>query len=166
MRTHDSMSELDLTTLREYLSYDPATGVFTWIEKSAPKVVVGARAGSVSPIGYIQIQVLKHRYFAHRLAWFFVHGVMPTHNIDHINGDRGDNRIVNLRDVTQQVNVQNERNPRRGNPYLGVSKKRNKWVAAIRFDGRNKNLGHFDTPEEARDAYLAAKRKVHAGCTI
>lgn len=162
------MNELDHTTLRECLKYDPDTGVFTWRKKIAHKVNIGAVAGNVMPIGYRVLQLFKQRVYAHRLAWFYCYGVWPTGNIDHLNGDKDDNRISNLRDVTQQHNVQNERHPRRSNPYLGVSydKQRGKYLAQIRANGKTKNLGRFDTPEEARDAYLEAKRKLHAGCTI
>ena len=164
------MSKCDLTAelVREYLNYDPDTGVFTWRKKSSPKSVVGAVAGDAKPNGYRTIQLLGCRNFAHRLAWFYVYGVWPKHHIDHINGVRDDNRIANLRDVTQQHNVHNERKPRRGNPYLGVSysKDRDKYLAQIYANGKAKNLGRYDTPEEAYAVYIEAKRKLHAGCTI
>ena len=160
------MSDIDSTTLREYLSYDPDTGLFTWIKQSSCRAKVGTIVGAGRRTGYIDVGLLGKVYKAHRLAWFYVYGVWPEFNIDHINGNRRDNRIANLRDVPQRTNIENEIHPRRGNPYLGVSKKRNKWVAQIRAEGRSRNLGSFATPEEARDVYVAAKRKLHAGCTI
>lgn len=165
---HDSVSDLDSTTLREYLSYDPDTGVFTWIKKPSSKTLLGAVAGTLTVYGYLQIGLHKKLYKAHRLAWFYYYGRWPSHNIDHINGCRTDNRIANLRDVPPAVNNQNQTKPQKGNAYLGVHqmKGKHKWRAAIHLNGKSIYIGSFDTPEAARDAYIAAKRKLHAGCMI
>lgn len=162
------MSSRDLTaeTLREYLNYDPETGVFTRIKSTTRPGRVGAVAGAEDSRGHIQVRVLGKLYLAHRLVWLYVHGVWPTYQIDHINGVRSDNRLSNLREVSASVNQQNQRRPRSVNPYLGVTKRHDKWRARITVEGRLTQLGTFDTPEEARDAYLEAKRKLHAGCTI
>lgn len=160
------MSKLDSTRLRELLSYDPTTGVFTWRVKVSRKTVVGGVAGSRMPQGYVVVQFYGVRQYAHRLAWCYVYGSWPTGVVDHINGTKDDNRIENLRDVTQRANTQNSTAPRRGNPYLGVSKKRNKWLAQISDHGKHVRVGLFNTPEEAHAAYVAAKRKLHEGCTI
>lgn len=162
------MSDLDSTTLREYLSYDPETGLFTWIKKPSSKTLLGAIAGTPTVYGYTQIGLFKQLYSAHRLAWFYQYGVWPTQNIDHINGIRTDNRIANLRDVSCGGNNQNQTRPQRDNPYLGVHKfkGRDRWRAAISVNNNSIHIGSFATPEEARDAYVAAKRKLHAGCTI
>lgn len=160
------MSDIDSTRLRELLNYNPDTGVFTWRTKVSRKVVVGAVAGNRVPAGYVHIQVNGVRYYAHRLAWCFVYGSWPTSVVDHINGIKDDNRIANLRDVSQRANTQNTSRPRKDNPYLGVSKKRNKWLAQISDRGKHVRIGLFDTPEAAHEAYVEAKRKLHAGCTI
>ena len=158
------MSTRDLTAelLREYLDYNPDTGIFTWRKRSG-RCKAGTVAGNVMPVGYVCIQVRGIAMYAHRLAWLYVHGVHPTHNIDHLNGAKADNRIANLRDVPQSLNTQNSRDPRRSNPYLGVSKKRSKWRAQIYSEGRSVVLGHFSTPEAAHEAYVKAKRELHAG---
>lgn len=164
------MSKRDLTaeTLREHLSYDPGTGVFTRRKSNTNAVKAGTVAGSLARNGYVTIMVNGHMYKAHRLAWLYVYGVWPAHHIDHINGVKHDNRIANLRDVPMSINAQNLRAAKRANPYLGVSyhKAHNNWRATIKINGRYKHLGSFDTPEDARDAYLEAKRKLHVGCTI
>lgn len=164
------MSTPNLTSseLRTLLDYDPNTGVFTWRETRNNNAKAGAVAGSRTPQGYLNIHIRDNPNRAHRLAWLYVHGVWPTHNIDHINGDRADNRIANLRDVTQAVNQHNQRAPRGANPYLGVHHypARGQWRARIWLDGKQYYLGAYATAEEARDAYLAAKRRMHEGNTL
>ena len=154
--------------VREVLAYDPETGQFTWRVRTGPRGVVGARAGTTDLRGYRRIDIDGCTYWAHRLAWLHVHGTWPEVEIDHINGDRADNRIVNLRSVPRGVNQQNLRRAHKNNRsgLLGVSKWRNRWGARIKVDGVQTWLGVFDTPQEAHEAYLAAKRQMHDGCTI
>lgn len=161
------MSDLNSTRLRELLDYNPTTGVFTWRVNRRGPARIGAVAGRVNN-GYCEVCVDMRRYLSHRLAWLYVHGNWPQGQIDHINGVRTDNRIENLRDVTVGENHQNKRRPQGANPYLGVTwhKGRQKWQAQIGVDGVKRVLGRFSTAEEARDAYLRAKRELHAGCTI
>jgi hypothetical protein len=159
--------------IKELLKYDPDTGIFTWIAKTAPRAnrrKIGSEAGSIDKNGYIIISIFGVRILAHRLAWYFVHNKFPNHNVDHINGNRNDNKIENLRDVPQAINSQNSRVPRANNKsgYLGVhfSKVSNKWTSQITINRKCKSLGFFETPEAAYTAYLEAKRKIHEGCTI
>lgn len=154
--------------LRELLAYDPDTGLFTRRVRTGRTVVVGSVAGNVNPRGYVSISVDAKLYLAHRLAWLYINGSWPTGQIDHINGVRSDNRAANLRVVDQIKNSQNMRRPgsRNTSGFLGVSKRRGRWRAIIRFDGKTKQIGTFDSPQEASEAYLAAKRVAHAGCTI
>jgi hypothetical protein len=146
------------------LNYDPNTGVFTWAISSARRIQVGARAGCLDKAGYIQIRIDGKIHRAHRLAWFFVHGVYPADQIDHINGVRDDNRISNLRIATHGENQQN-RGKQKNNTsgYLGVSwhKHRGKFSAQIQVNGKQKNLGYFDDPDEAHQAYVTAKADLH-----
>lgn len=156
---------------KRLLSYDPETGVFVWRVNRRGRARAGDVAGSLKPTGYVRIHVAGVPVFAHRLAWAFVHGEMPTHTIDHINGDPADNRIANLRDVPSRMNSENRRTagPRRaGGSLLGAhwSKVWKRWKSSIITQGRSKHLGWFDTEEQAHAAYVAAKRQLHAGCTL
>jgi hypothetical protein len=118
--------------------------------------------------GYQLVCVDGHKYPAHRLAWLIAHGVWPDGQIDHINGNRADNRLENLRDVPRAINAQNQRRAPKNSAsgFLGVSRHNNRWRARITIDKRTVRLGTFDTPHQAYAAYLSAKRQLHDGCTI
>lgn len=98
---------LTAEVIAKYLSYDPNTGHLTWKESPRYGIPAGARAGSPNARGYIQVMVAGRKHYAHRLAWLLHHGVWPTRVIDHINREKTDNRIRNLRDVPQAINLQN-----------------------------------------------------------
>jgi hypothetical protein len=153
--------------LRELLHYDPLTGLFTRLV-AASNAPAGSAAGSLANIGYLRISVDGARYLAHRLAWLYVHGEWPQQEIDHINGDKIDNRIANLRDASRGVNCQNIRAARRDSKtgLLGVYERRGRFTACIEVSGRTVTLGDCATPTEAHAVYLQAKREFHAGCTI
>lgn len=154
--------------LRELLSYDQETGVFTWRVQTNNRVKVGMVAGSLNGQGYVQLRVDGIRYAAHRLAWLYVHGEWPKHQIDHINGSKADNRIANLRDGTQSLNQQNRRTALSTNKtgFLGVASFKGKFRALIYVKGKHVELGSFETPERAHAVYIEAKRKYHEGCTL
>ena len=155
--------------LKELLDYDQETGVFVRrIVPRSSRVQIGAIAGTLKKRGYLVIGIDNSIYMAHRLAWLYVYGKFPDNGIDHINGVRNDNRIVNLRDVTQKINIQNQRLARSDNKLgmLGVSTRRGKFMAQININGIRTYLGDFEIAEDAHEAYLAAKRKFHLGCTI
>ena len=159
------MNDIDFNELKKRLSYDPNTGNFIWLQRVSRSTYPGTIAGTPNSNGHIQIRISGKRFFAHRLAWGFVYGEWPKGVIDHINGIRNDNRIINLRDVTISENAQNQRTPRMGSKsgYLGVSfvQSRGKWQAGITANGKFKFLGHFDSPEIAHAAYIDAKRVYH-----
>lgn len=160
-----------LEELKGALHYDPETGEFTWARFCSPRAVAGSRAGAVYQNGYRMICFQRKDYPAHRLAWAFVHGVWPSANIDHINGNRTDNRISNLRDVPQTMNSQNQRRPHKDKTscqLIGATwdKMWKNWKAQVRLNGKTIYLGRFATAEEAHAAYLEGKRRLHPGCTI
>ena len=156
-----------LSKLKEYLSYNPDTGVFSCIKPSG-KRKVGDLVGTING-RYLQIGFGMQRERAHRLAWLYVHGEMPK-VIDHINGTGLDNRLCNLRNVTQKENVHNYRIVPKHNStgYLGVSyfKASNKFSAYVTNNYKKIHLGYFDDPKVAHQTYLTAKRKLHTSCTI
>jgi len=158
--------------LRELLHYDPDTGIFTRRVRTSTSTRVGEVAGTVRGTGgYRCVPVDGKRYAEHRLAWFYVYGRWPTEQIDHINGIRIDNRIVNLRDASGSMNRENQRAARSDNRSSGIlgvcyCKLHKKWKASIRVKGVLKHIKYCATAEEARDAYIRAKRALHEGCTI
>lgn len=171
-------------TLKAILNYCQETGVFTWLfleidstksksiryQKTWNSRFAGKVAGTIHHEGYIQITIEGNRYMAHRLAWLYMYGAFPKDHIDHINGNRSDNTLYNLREATNAQNLQNQRMPSSNNKsgFLGVSlcKLRNKYQAVIMVSGKYKHLGYYDTPEEAHEVYLDAKRENHSFCTI
>lgn len=160
---------MSISRLRELLHYDAATGVITRLV--APKrslIKVGDIAGSPDSDGYLQISVEGKRFKAHRIAWALMTGAWPENLVDHKNGVKGDNRWNNLRDVTNAVNSQNQirANAKNTHGFMGASPNRNCWVAGIKVDGKSRCIGTYKTPELAHEAYIKAKRELHAGCTI
>ena len=155
--------------LRQLLSYDPLTGIFTRLKRTSMRINVGQEAGYLHKDGGVQISVLNKEYKAHRLAWLYMTGEWPEFEIDHINGNRSDNRWENLRDIKHAINLQNRRKPQTNNRstgLLGVYPNKKRYRAVIATNGKSTHLGTFDTPDGAHEAYLKAKRKFHAGCTI
>lgn len=159
--------ELTAERLRDKVHYDPNTGLFRR-RHTGPGVKAGEIAGSVHANGRIVFNVDQTVYYAHRLAWLYVHGVWPAFDVDHRNGDCQDNRIDNLRAVTRTVNAQNQRRAHSDNKtgLLGVSIRNGKPCAQITVNRRVIWLGFHATPEAAHQAYLVAKRRAHEGCTI
>jgi hypothetical protein len=144
--------------LRELLDYAPATGHFYW-RKRVGNSYAGKRAGTTQD-GLVRISIGARVYQANRLAWLHVHGRFPEGVVDHINGDRSDNRIANLRDCSHVENARN-RKCHSISGLKGVVAHGRKWKASIAVDGRDHYLGLFTTKEEAGAAYDAAARRLH-----
>jgi len=147
--------------LKNCLKYDSETGDFVWLVKKNG-VKKNMHAGSLNR-GYTLISINGQRYFAHRLAWIYVYGEWPCGEIDHIDGDRSNNRIENLRIVDRSQNMQNEGHARSSNSVgsLGVSRHGSKYRARIEVNGKQTHIGTFDTVIEASVAYLKAKKMLH-----
>lgn len=162
--------------LRQHVHYNKETGIFTRVKDHVKKkYLAGSVTGVSRPDGYLQIMIDGKIFLAHRLAWLYEFGEIPSKCIDHINGDKKDNRIANLRSVTQAVNVQNVRKTkgiRTHSQFLGVSLANNgsckekPYKARIVVNSKEIHLGTFDTEENAHQAYILAKRKYHEGCTL
>lgn len=165
MAAEDSIG-LTLDRLRQLVHYDPETGVFTRLSNRR-NVYLGPISNALMTHGHTRLRIDRVPYLSHRLAWFYVHGRWPS-TIDHINGDANDNRICNLREVSHTMNMQNKRAPFKNNKcgFLGVRFKAGRYEASIYTQGKKHHLGRFDLPEEAHEAYVAAKRRLHEGCTI
>lgn len=143
--------------LLELLDYSPDTGVFTRKIGSRNRRA-GSVAGSNSH-GYREIKLDRKKYLAHRLAWFYVHGSWPKCLIDHIDMDRSNNRISNLREATHSTNKANR--PRPANNKSGIKgvsfyKPTQKWQASICRQYKQTHLGFFESKESAAEAYRAA----------
>ena len=148
------MNQADVKELFDYWDGD-----LYWKSTGSGRVDISQPAGCVNLMGYRQIQIKGKMYLAHRLVWLYVHGKFPDEQIDHINGDKLDNRIDNLRDVSPQENNKNQ--PRRVNNtsgHTGVfwATHADKWLASIRVDGKLKHLGYFNILEDAVEARLQA----------
>ena len=158
-------SILSAKRLREILDYNPETGVFTWKVMLAHRRKPGDVAGGLTH-GYIEIGIENHSYRAHHLAWLYIHGELPQGMIDHIDGNRVNNAIANLRIATNQQNSQNKRqtSPTKVScKLLGVTWNidRQCWQAQIGHNGKNYYLGLYKTDTAAHAAYLKAKRRLH-----
>lgn len=149
--------------LKTLFSYDPAKGTFTRIQARRGSKV-GEIAGSVGSSGYLQVRVDGKLYLAARLGWLYVNGCWPKQFLDHIDGDRLNNRIENLREASPTENSRNAK-IRKDNTtgFKGVSlfKRSGRYAAVICDQGKNHFLGHFNTPEEAGAAYVNAARELH-----
>ena len=164
-----SNSTLTAERLREVLDYDPETGVFVWRVRVRGRRGLGDISGCAMKSGYIEIGVDGERHLAHRLAWFWVHGAWPNWHIDHIDGDNSNNRITNLRDADRSINMQNLKTAQSNNlssGLLGVYPNKKRWGAKITVNRTVYLLGTHDTPEEAHQVYLGAKRLLHPGNTL
>ena len=144
--------------LKKLLIYDPVTGVFTNRVTRNSQALIGNEAGTNHPDGYRHMKINHKCYLAHRLAWLYVHGAWPNGQIDHINGNRKDNSIENLRLVCNKQNSENQTlhvNNTSGHRGVTWDKSSCKWMAQIRHNNKRKFIGRFATLEEAA---LAAKQ--------
>lgn len=165
------MAKSDLTAarLRELLHYDPQSGVFTW-RVARGCVRAGQMAGSPMKSGYVHFCIDGKFYYAHRLAWLYVHGVWPTGGfVDHRNHNKSDNRIDNLRDATKSVNGENRRVAQKNSHsrLMGAFLAHDgQFTSKIVVRGVRHYLGRFKTAEEAHARYVEAKRRLHEGNTL
>ena len=172
--------ELTIETLRLLIAYCPETGTLTWKART-PDLFLGTQQSSEHSCkiwnvkyagepalasfdgrGYLHGAIFARSVSAHQAAWAIHFGFWPTHGIDHINGIKDDNRIINMRDVPDAENAKNQkRNVRNTSGVTGVSwfARTNRWVAMIKGDGKVRNLGYFKTIEEAAAARKVAEAK-------
>lgn len=140
--------------LRELYQYDTSTGVMS---------KDGEPLGSMSQKGYLQTRLKGVHYKLHRLVWLYVTGSEPDGVVDHINGIKTDNRFENLRVCSSGENLQNQRRPQGTNRLIGACwhKASGLWQSQIKVNKKQHHLGYFKTEEEAHQAYVEAKRRLH-----
>ena len=162
-------SQLSLIALRALLHYDAETGQFTWLT-SKGGVTIGSVAGNVNSNGYLVVGINGTKYRQHRLAWFYHHGVWPEGTVDHSDCNRANNKMDNLRDVSQAVNMQNQRNASKASQsgVLGSywSDRRQGFMASVTVNKKQKRRGPYRTLERAALAYVQLKHIYHEGCTL
>lgn len=161
--------------LREFFHYDPDSGLFFWkkLPYKTNRIRLGATAGMSVGL-YMRLKLDGVFFPAHRAALAITSGVWPkSETIDHLDGNGKNNKLINLREASWAVNQHNRRVPSSSNTtgFLGVvpvpsRQSPKKFRAQISVSRRNINLGYFATPQEAHQAYLAAKRLHHPGCRI
>jgi hypothetical protein len=151
------MNNLTQQRLKEKLHYDPNSGIFTYHVNNKTRKVYFT-VGNLTDNGYIRISVDNKLYYAHRLAWLYVHGQYPKDQIDHLDGNRINNRINNLRLATSQINAQNPKCE-----YRGYNKHGTKWRVRICVNNELIYIGSYDTEEEASIAYINARKIYHVG---
>jgi hypothetical protein len=158
------MKPMTCDQLRERLDYDSESGVFTWRVSKNPGIKPGDTASRVNVYGYCRIELDGYDYAAHRLAWLYVHGVWPDGQLDHINGNRSDNRLCNLREATASGNACN-RKRRRDNTTgaKGVcwDKEARRFRVIVSVGGKRRHVGRFHGLAEASSAYDAAVLQMH-----
>lgn len=157
--------ELNHDKLIEYLDYNPDTGIFTWLKNPGIKNLVGKEAGCVNSIGYVNMSIFGKKYSGHRLAWFYCFREWPVYNIDHIDKNRSNNRLDNLRDVPQSLNIRNTQTKLGQSGRRGVYKSGNKWKAASEHYGKYVYLGTYDTIEEAGNTFDTYTEKQYENFT-
>jgi hypothetical protein len=160
-------NKLTQKRLKEALKYYPGSGIFRWRISSGRKKK-GEIAGYKNPNGYILIAIDGEKYYTHQLAFLYAHGYLPENQIDHIDRNPSNNKINNLREVSNQCNMRNTGN--RINNTSGVkgvswNKINNKWVAYIWVNGKLKYLGYYKNFDNAVKARYKAEKELNwKGC--
>lgn len=158
MLTYEQICKLDEKELKLLFDYNPDTGELIWI-KSYRNRLNGKHAGAIDSKGRRRVEINGRTYAAHHICFAMYHGYWPKDQVDHRDQDKLNNRINNLREATNAENSRNRRHKRGG--FKGVSFHKGRYIARIMKDGECINLGSFDTPEPASDAYKAAAIKYH-----
>lgn len=159
--------EVTVEEILSILDYDKDRAVFYWKKYRSSSARKGQLAG-YDCLGYSIIKINQIRYKVHRLVWLIETGKWPEYEIDHIDGNKLNNHISNLRDVPTQVNRQNVKRAfsNSSTGLLGVFPYGKRYLAKITFNNETVRIGVYDKAEDAHTAYVAIKRTLHEGCTI
>lgn len=153
---------IDVKDIYSYLDYDLKTGIFVWKVKTKTSNL-GDVAGNANWRGYVSIWIAGKQYYAHRLAWAFCNGSWPIGDIDHINEDKSDNRISNLRVASRSENMFNRscnKNNTSGMKGVVFCKATNRWRAQMMVNKKSVNIGRFKTKEAAANAYMLKAKEI------
>jgi hypothetical protein len=156
-------SRLTAAWLRENMHYEPSTGEFWWTKPGFGRTVgkrVGSRLWSKGK-SYIAMKINGDVYYAHRVAWLYHYGEWPARFVDHIDDDRSNNAIENLRLATSAENAARRHTKRSIAPSRGVFPHGPGYVARIHFKGKRHYLGYFKTAEEAQAVYESRAKEIH-----
>lgn len=164
-----AQNDLTREEVEELVAYDPGTGIFTWKRHRGTTATIkaGREAGQISVAGYRRIFLRGRRYMASRLAWLLSYGCWPDEQVDHINGDRADDRLSNLRECTQSQNMANCRRAKnnttgfKGVSYVASQTGSNKYKATIKVDNESIFLGWYPDAKSAAAARNGAAALLH-----
>jgi hypothetical protein len=161
------MTHISYDRLIELVDYDCETGLFTR-KKAVGRSFEGRVLGYKKNNGYIAFTLDSKKYFAHRLAWLFVHKKLPEHDVDHIDGNRTNNKIANLRDIPRSLNLENSIKAKSSNKSTGLigsyfHEPTGKFMSRIQVNKKDKYLGLYETAQLAHEAYMSAKKQLHKG---
>jgi hypothetical protein len=157
------VAENDITAerVRDLFDYDPETGVLRW-KKGFGGVYSGMAVGTPNDRGYLLVRLDKRARKVHRVIWLHVFGEWPTDQIDHINGKKDDNRLSNLRSVTNAQNHQNKTCAKSKSGSRGVRERPGgRFEASITLNRKGYYLGIFTSIGEAEEAYKIARQRLH-----
>lgn len=146
--------ELTQKWLKEYTEFSDEVKTLVWKKSPSNRAPIGKIVGSLTKEGYYRTS----KQLVHRLVWLLHYGKLPTNDLDHINGNRMDNRIENLRETTRGLNTQNRKEAK---GYTYFTNRSKPWNARLKVNYKFINLGYYETEKEAHEAYLSAKRKYH-----
>jgi hypothetical protein len=155
--------------IRGLFDLNVETGELRWKASTSRGQHTQRVAGSDHRLGYRQVKIGKKGYLVHRVVWAIVHGEWPAKHVDHIDGNKANNAVTNLRLATVGQNAQNRAvtgvksvSGLMGAVHVpGTSRRREKWESRIKVNGVSKHLGCFTTPQAAHEAYMQAKAKFH-----
>lgn len=157
MNVRGIILDIPIERVREVLAYNPDTGTLNWLIRPNRKMQCGDSAGTPNSHGYTVISVDKVKYQSHRLIWAIHYGEQPPRLIDHIDGNRSNNCISNLRAASFSQNCHNARIPKNNKSGAkGVQHRDGVFIAQIQINRVRKQLGRFSTLAEAEGAYAAA----------
>lgn len=152
------MREMNIAEIKESLSYCADTGIAKWMVKRTGKAKEGSSAGYLRRDGYLEVKINNVSFLLHRVIWALHYGVWHKGEIDHIDGNKTNNRIANLRAATKSENQRNAGlrfDNKSGCPGVCWYKQTGKWVANITLGNKRKHLGFFDKLEDA----IAARKQ-------